>query len=48
MIALVIQAMDEVRRQELNTRVEQLAKALSGADPKTRRNPAVRHAQEPP
>jgi transposase len=38
MIALAIQAMDEVRRQELAAEPEEVAQALSGADPKTRRN----------
>ena len=38
MIAMAIQAMDEVRREELKAEPEQVALALSGADPKTRRN----------
>ena len=38
MIALAIQAMDEVRREELKAEPEEVATALSGADPKTRRN----------
>jgi transposase len=38
MIAMAIQAMDEVRREELKAQPEQVAVALSGADPKTRRN----------
>ena len=38
MIAMAIQAMDEVRREELKAEPEQVAVALSGADPKTRRN----------
>jgi transposase len=37
-IALAIQAMDEVRRQELSAEPEEVATALAGADPKTRRN----------
>ena len=37
-IALAIQAMDEVRRQELRAEPEEVAMALQGADPKTRRN----------
>jgi transposase len=38
LIALAIQAMDEVRREELAAEPEQVAQALSGADPKARRN----------
>lgn len=37
-IALAVQAMDEVRREELRTEPRQVAAALQGADPKTRRN----------
>jgi len=37
-IALAIQAMDEVRRAELRNEPEEVAAALLGADPKTRRN----------
>ena len=37
-IAMAIQAMDEVRREELRTEPEVVAQALQGADPKTRRN----------
>lgn len=38
MIALAIEAMDQVRREEINAEPEQVAAALSGADPRTRRN----------
>jgi transposase len=38
MISMAIEAMDQVRREELNTEPEQVAVALAGADPKTRRN----------
>ena len=37
-IALAIKAMDEVRREELRSEPEEVAAALLGADPKTRRN----------
>ena len=37
-VALAIQAMDEVRRDELNQQPQEVAAALAGADPKTRRN----------
>ena len=37
-IAMAIQAMDDVRREELRTEPEEVAAALLGADPKTRRN----------
>ena len=37
-IAMAIQAMDDVRREELRTEPQQVATALLGADPKTRRN----------
>ena len=37
-IAMAIQAMDDVRREELRTEPEQVAAALLGADPKIRRN----------
>jgi transposase len=37
-IAMAIQAMDEVRREELRTEPEEVAAALLGADPRTRRN----------
>lgn len=37
-IAMTIQAMDDVRREELRTEPEEVATALLGADPKTRRN----------
>ena len=37
-VALAIEAMDEVRREELCTEPENVAKAMLGADPKTRRN----------
>lgn len=38
MISMAIEAMDQVRREELNAEPEQVAVALAGADPKTRRN----------
>ncbi len=38
MIALAIEAMDQVRREELAAQPEEVAAALTGADPKTRRN----------
>jgi transposase len=38
MISLAIEAMDQVRREELNAEPEQVAVALTSADPKTRRN----------
>jgi transposase len=37
-IAMAVQAMDEVRREELRTEPEEVAAALLGADTKTRRN----------
>jgi transposase len=37
-VAMAIQAMDDVRREELRTEPEEVAAALLGADPKTRRN----------
>lgn len=37
-IAMAIQAMDEVRREELRIEPRAVAEALAGADPKTRRN----------
>ena len=37
-VALAIQAMDEVRRQELSAEPEEVAAALAGADPKARLN----------
>lgn len=37
-IAMAIQAMDEVRRKELRIEPRAVAEALAGADPKTRRN----------
>lgn len=37
-IAMAVQAMDEVRREELRTEPQEVATALLGADPKTRRN----------
>ena len=37
-VAMGIQAMDEVRREELRSEPQEVAKALLGADPKTRRN----------
>ncbi|MFN9451840.1 MAG: ISL3 family transposase [Rubrivivax sp.] len=37
-VAMAIQAMDEVRREELRTEPEEVAAALLNADPKTRRN----------
>ena len=37
-VAMAIQATDEVRREELRTEPEEVAAALLGADPKTRRN----------
>jgi transposase len=37
-IAMAIQAMDDVRREELRTEPEEVAAALLGADPETRRN----------
>jgi transposase len=37
-IAMAIQAMDDVRREEMRTEPEEVATALLGADPKTRRN----------
>lgn len=37
-IAMAIQAMDEVRREELRSEPEEVATALLGADPQTRRN----------
>ena len=37
-IAMAIQSMDEVRRQELSCEPEEVATALAGAGPKTRRN----------
>lgn len=37
-IAMAIQAMDDVRREELRTEPAEVAAALSGADPGTRRN----------
>ena len=37
-VAMAIQAMDDVRREELRTEPEEVATALLGADPKTRRN----------
>lgn len=37
-IAMAIQAMDDVRREELRTEPDEGAAALLGADPKTRRS----------
>ena len=37
-IAMAVQAMDEVRREELRTEPEEVAAALKNADPRTRRN----------
>ena len=37
-IAMAIEAMDDVRREELRTEPEEVATALLGADPQTRRN----------
>jgi len=37
-IAMAIEAMDGVRREELRTKPEEVAAALLGTDPKTRRN----------
>ena len=37
-VAMAIEAMDEVRREELRTKPEEVAQALLGADPQTRRN----------
>jgi transposase len=37
-IAMAIQAMDDVRREELRTEPEEVAAALLGADPRTRRH----------
>jgi transposase len=37
-VAMAIQAMDDVRREELRTEPEEVAAALLGADPRTRRN----------
>jgi len=37
-VAMGIEAMDDVRRQELRAEPEEVAAALMGADPKTRRN----------
>ena len=37
-IAMAVQAMDEVRREELSSEPEEVAQALLGADPQTRRN----------
>jgi hypothetical protein len=46
-VAMAIQAMDDVRREELRAEPAQVAAALLGADPRDAAQPAVGDAQEP-